>query len=149
QLISQSRNGVTAYFHLDAMGTTRALTNSGAQVTDRFVFDAFGRQLRHLGTTVTPYLFVGEQRDAGSGLDYLRARYYDVHAGRFLSTDPLAGTATNPFSFQRYIYANADPVNHRDPSGQLTMLEVQLISAGIGILAGLAVGLTAHYVFGV
>jgi hypothetical protein len=46
----------------------------------------------------------------------MRARWYDPGTGQFLSVDPdLAETA------QPYTYAGDDPVNMRDPSGNLTV----------------------------
>jgi RHS repeat-associated protein len=55
---------------------------------------------------------VGEKRD-GSGLLYMRNRYYDPKQGRFTQEDPigLAG------GLNLYGYAGGDPVNHSDPFG--------------------------------
>ena len=86
-LISQNRGGVLSYYLVDALGSTRALTNASGVVTDRYVYDAFGRMLSQTGNTVNSYLFAGQQRDAATGLDYLRARYMSVGTGRFVSRD--------------------------------------------------------------
>jgi RHS repeat-associated protein len=40
----------------------------------------------------------GEQVDSGTGLQYLRARYYDMATGRFISRDPWPGTKYQPSS---------------------------------------------------
>ena len=77
-LISQDRGGAKSYYHVDGLGSTRALTNASGVVTDRYVYDAFGRTIGQVGSTVNVYLFAGEQRDANVGLDYLRARYLSV-----------------------------------------------------------------------
>jgi hypothetical protein len=53
--------------------------------------------------------------------------------GSFFSADPLGGVAEHPLSFQRYLYADADPLNHGDPSGKQTDL-VELV-AGLSIAA--------------
>lgn len=57
-----------------------------------------------------------EELDAGAGLQYLNARYYDPELGLFLQPDwfevTMAGVGTNRFS-----YSFNDPVNLRDPSG--------------------------------
>jgi len=58
-----------------------------------------------------------EQRDAESGLVYLRARYLDPITGQFLTRDPLPGTRHNPLSQHGYSYANNNPVALIDPSG--------------------------------
>ena len=55
------------------------------------------------------FTYAGEQVDA-SGLQYLRARYYDAATGRFASRDPLP-------LMQRYAYVGGNPVNLVDPSG--------------------------------
>jgi RHS repeat-associated protein len=61
---------------------------------------------------------VKEQRDPGSGLRYLRARYYDPGTGRFLSRDPVRGWRTEPQSQHGYSYAHNNPVRWRDPTGR-------------------------------
>jgi RHS repeat-associated protein len=116
-LISQSRGGVLSYYQKDGLGSTRALTNASGVVTDRYVYDAFGRTIGQTGSTVNSYLFAGQQRDAATGLDYLRARYMSVSAGRFISRDSFEGVLKDPLTLQRYVYGGADPVNHTDPSG--------------------------------
>ena len=42
--------------------------------------------------------FTGYERDAETGLDYARARYYSASCGRFTSPDPLAafGSVASP-----------------------------------------------------
>ena len=37
--------------------------------------------------------------------------------GRFVSTDPWEGTVFSPFSLNKYLYVDANPVNYIDPSG--------------------------------
>ena len=90
-LISQNRGGAKSFYHVDGLGSTRALTNASGVVTDRYVYDAFGRTIGQVGSTVNVYLFAGEQRDANVGLDYLRARYLSVGTGRFYGRDPFDG----------------------------------------------------------
>ena len=54
------------------------------------------------------------------GQDYADQRYYNSIGGRFLTPDP-GGIRTadpkNPGSWNRYAYANGDPVNRNDPTG--------------------------------
>jgi len=136
-LVSQTRDGQTSYYHVDGLGSTRALTNADGVVTDRYTYDAFGQEIARSGVTDNDFLFAGEQRDTQLGLDYLRARYLDVGSGRFVSSDPYAGALHDPVSLHRYLYANAAPTIFVDPSGQ---------QAGIGHLAvaGIVAGTLAH-----
>ena len=61
-----------------------------------------------------------------SGLDYLRALFYDPNLARFVSQDTFAGIPTSPLTLNHFIYGNQDPVNRSDPSGHLSLLEVQI-----------------------
>jgi RHS repeat-associated protein len=65
----------------------------------------------------TEWSYTGEQNDP-TGLEYLRARYYDASTGRFLSQDPVP-------LLQRYAYANDNPANLVDPSGLYTAKDAQ------------------------
>ncbi|MHB8660151.1 MAG: RHS repeat-associated core domain-containing protein [Solirubrobacteraceae bacterium] len=51
--------------------------------------------------------------DPETGLQYLRARYYDPQTGQFLTRDPIEAQTRQPYS-----YANDNPVNNTDPTGQ-------------------------------
>jgi len=130
QLLTQKRAGVRSYYHQDALGSTRALTDQSGQATDWYDFDAYGRELRPIGATSNPYLFAGEQRDASVGLYYLRDRYLQVRTGRFYGRDPVEGAPKRPLSMNPYIYAENDPVNRIDPSGQQSsLIENEWVSA--------------------
>jgi len=78
-----------------------------------------------------PFLFQGQQYDPASNTYYLRDRYYDPTSGRFLSHDPLAGNDFSPISLPRYLYANDDPVNFVDPTGdEGELLETVTVNTG-------------------
>jgi RHS repeat-associated protein len=47
-----------------------------------------------------------------------RARYYNPSTGRFLSRDPEDGHNWDPRSLHKYLYANGDPVDLKDPTGR-------------------------------
>jgi hypothetical protein len=46
------------------------------------------------------------------------ARYYDSRTGTFCSADPLAGSPSDPQSWNRYPYGRNDPIDITDPSGK-------------------------------
>jgi RHS repeat-associated protein len=70
----------------------------------------------HVGAVATEFQFAGEQTDP-TGLQYLRARYYDPSTGRFLSRDPFLGVGQRAASLNRYAYAEGNPAVVADPSG--------------------------------
>ncbi|MHC4507838.1 MAG: FG-GAP-like repeat-containing protein [Planctomycetota bacterium] len=138
-LISLSQGGETSFFHTDALGTTRALTDDFGVVTDTYTYDAYGNLISALGPTLNNYLFAGEQFDPASGLYYLRARYMDPSQGRFLTADAFAPDIRDPLSLNRYLYANANPVNRIDPSGEFGLASISISIAISGILSSIAV----------
>ena len=48
---------------------------------------------------------------------YLRARYYDLEEGIFLSQDSNPGNLLEPLSQNLYTYTENNPVNYTDSSG--------------------------------
>jgi len=81
-----------SFYGYDGHGNARFLANTSGAVTDTYQFDAFGNEVANTGTTPNNCLFSGEQFDSVTGLFYLRARYYRMSTGRFLTMDPYQGT---------------------------------------------------------
>jgi RHS repeat-associated protein len=102
--------GAQTYFTYDGLGSTTDLTNGSATVTGTYSYDVFGAVRAQTGGGSNYWQFTGEQTDADSGLQYLRARHYDPATGRFLSLDPVE-------SGYPYAYAASNPITHADPSG--------------------------------
>ena len=112
------------FYGYDGHGNVRFLTNSAGTVGNTYQFDAFGAQIASTGTTANNYLYSGEQFDPNLSLYNLRARYYNALTGRFETMDdPDAGDIFDPASLHKYLYAEADPVDGVDPSGQGAFFE--------------------------
>ncbi|HKG80759.1 MAG TPA: RHS repeat-associated core domain-containing protein [Pyrinomonadaceae bacterium] len=108
---------VSSFYNTDGHGSVRQLTNESAVVTDTYTYDAYGKVISQTGSTPNVYLYSGERFDPDLGLYHLRARYYNVDRGRFMSLDPYPGDIDEPSSIHKYLYAHADPVNFVDPTG--------------------------------
>jgi RHS repeat-associated protein len=119
--------GGTSHFHLDHLGSTRAVTNGSKVVTARTDHYPFGEE----ATTLTPETkqYTGHERDylGGTGtqnadyLDYMHARYYTPIVGRFLSVDPVLDmdkTLRQPQKWNRYTYVLNNPMKYSDPDGR-------------------------------
>jgi RHS repeat-associated protein len=145
RLLASARGGATSFHHCDALGSTRALTNAAGQIVSTNSFEAFGEIASTTGASENPYKFAGERLDASLGFYDLRARWMDPATGRFVSRDAFRGFASEPRSLHGYLYADADPVNARDPSGYFTLLETQEVSSILGNLARQSVSVLRFY----
>ncbi len=121
-LISSNREGVKRYFHFDALGSTRALTDSSGNVTDTYEYNAFGVLESSTGTSVNPYRYVGQwgyyddgAMGSSSGLLLLGVRYYSPAHGRFWSWDPVP-------NLNLYAYVENSATMAMDPSGRLSVI---------------------------
>ena len=122
-LLSMQRATTPSFYLFDGQMSTRQLTDALQAVTDTYDFDAFGNVSNRTGTTQNDYLYTGEQFDANVGFYYLRARYYDPATGRFTSQDAFGGNPFEPMTLHKYAYANNNPINAHDPSGNFTLIE--------------------------
>jgi len=91
---------------------------ASATATDTVTGDAFLPYggARGGGEITTDRGWLGQYEDAGTGLTYLNARYYDPVLGRFLSPDPLLNPG-DPRTLDPYRYADNNPIMYTDPSG--------------------------------
>jgi RHS repeat-associated protein len=62
--------------------------------------------------------FTAKERDIETGLDYFLARYYSSPQGRFTGIDTGPFTPADPQNFNRYSYAQNNPLKFIDPSGR-------------------------------
>jgi RHS repeat-associated protein len=111
---------VVEYYHLDALGSVRAVTNQSGAVVRTHDYRPFGEGENPApGSDATQ--FTGKERDAESGMDYFGARYYASRTGRFTTVDPLMGTElalVDPQRWNRYTYVGNRPMRLVDPDGR-------------------------------
>jgi RHS repeat-associated protein len=131
------------YLH-DALSTPIAITTHDGAIAQRSVYDAWGnpttQETPDAGLISNPNRigFTGYVLDREGSSDaqgnaagatgavanaryYAKARYYNAGRGSFLSTDPWSGDQTNPLSYNKYLYAYANPGAYVDPDGRLGM----------------------------
>jgi RHS repeat-associated protein len=127
---------------IDDNQTINAVTNPnfGKEVVT-YTYDAWGNVLSTTDTSgynagaVNPFRYKGYWYDAGTGLYYLNARYYNPKWGRFISEDPAAINAGDVASFNAYEYGKNSPLVFSDPTGMFG--ELALAGAGsIGDVLG-------------
>lgn len=102
-------SGRVVFFHQDQLGSARLLTDDVGHTVRKFRYDAYGEPIGRVHTD-TPLQYASQFTDFESGLQYLRARYYNPATGQLLTRDP--GEPREP-----YAYAGGNPANMNDPSG--------------------------------
>ena len=93
-------------------------TNSTGAVTLTWAYDAFGNAP---ASNPGGFGYTGRELDLETGWLQYRARYYDPVMGRFVSEDPI-GFTTGP---NLYSYVRNNPTNRNDPSGLLSIDDIQ------------------------
>ena len=108
----------TYYYGYTGTGSVDHLTNTEGILETAYSYDAFGNVSVSGNTEIqNPYTYNAEYIDASTGNQYLRARYYDLEEGIFLTQDSYLGSLLEPLSQNLYTYAENNPVNYSDPSG--------------------------------
>ena len=134
QLISEQRQGKTLHVYEDGQGSARLITDESGQIIETLDFDAFGNESNPDPASPTRHRYTGESYDSATGLYHLRARDYDPKTGRFISMDEHPGSQSIPLTLNKYLYGNADPVNHVDPGGNFSLGGMM---SGIGNMASM------------
>jgi RHS repeat-associated protein len=118
--LAQSQETVT-YYHTDAIGSVRMITDASGQVVARYDYLPFGEPWAPVPATSDARQFGGKERDLETGFDYFGARYYAGRIGRFTTPDSaleLPGAMANPQRWNKYAYVSNNPLRKIDPDGR-------------------------------
>ncbi len=113
-----SHAGQVTYVYTDPQGTPLAEADASGNITAKFDYSPYGTAVASMSPAPNGPGYTGHVNDPDTGLVYMQARYYDPVSARFLSVDPKAPAAGNGFNFNRYSYANNNPINNIDPDGR-------------------------------
>ena len=120
RLFGFEKDGVKKYYNFNGHGDVTGITDSSYTQIKSYEYDAFGVEKNPDPADTNPFRYCAEYYDAETGYIYLRARYYDVKDGRFISEDPAKD------GLNWYVYCGNNPVNFVDPSGRaVTDLDYQ------------------------
>ena len=101
-----------SYYHRDEQLSTVLVTGGQGEIQNSYQYDAFGVPLETTEQLNNRIRYTGQQYDDVTGQYYLRARYYNPVAGRFMQEDVYQGDGLN-----LYAYCGNNPVVYYDPSG--------------------------------
>ena len=122
------------YYHLDALGSVRAVTDESRVVVERYDYLPYGEEW-HAQPSSNLIRFTGKERDTETGLDYFGARYYGSKIGRFTTIDPAHTWQDNlvdPQRWNRYTYAINNPLRYMDPDGKAALDIISGVANAIG-----------------
>ncbi|WP_250625242.1 RHS repeat-associated core domain-containing protein [Pinirhizobacter soli] len=108
------------YYYTNEQGTPLATTSANGTILTSVDHHPYGAQA--LGSPAEGPGYTGHINDADAGLIYMQARYYDPGIGRFITADPLGPSVADPFNFNRFAYADNNPVKNIDPDGKQATL---------------------------
>jgi RHS repeat-associated protein len=114
----------------DHLGSVRLVIDveTGA-IAQELEYDAWGLVLKDSAPGFQPFGFAGGLYDTDTRLTRFGSRDYDAQEGRWTTKDPR-GLAGGP---NLYLYANADPVNFCDPTGEIWWVPIVVVG---GIVVG-------------
>ncbi|GGH61419.1 hypothetical protein GCM10008014_36840 [Paenibacillus silvae] len=98
-------------------GDVTEIRDASGNVLNRYTYDIWGNPETTEETVPNALRYAGEYWDEVTGLQYLRARWYDPSVGRFINEDSYEGQLTNPLSLNLYTYVRNNPLIYIDPSG--------------------------------
>jgi len=119
-------NTSTQYWHQDHLGSVSAITNEAGDVIERMAYEPFGKRRNSNGVTDTNGTLTPSSTDRGYtehehmdeiGLINMNGRVYDPGLGRFMSADPTIPDPNSSQSYNRYSYAQGNPLRMLDPTG--------------------------------
>ena len=115
--VSVDKSEESSYYLYDGRNSVTGILTENANLTNSYQYDSYGNLTSGTADGVNYYGYNGESTNVKTGLQYLRARYYNAENGTFTTEDSDLGTTENPLTRNRYAYTSNNPVNYDDPTG--------------------------------
>lgn len=125
QLVATIKGSRTIYTVTDPLGSPLAEIEGGSVFKQ--TYKPYGEETRTRPVIEDHVGFTGKDKVEGINLINMSVRYYDYKSGRFMAIDPIEPTVDNIFSFNRYVYANNNPMKYVDPDGLFQYLYLYLV----------------------
>ncbi|MEI6423681.1 MAG: RHS repeat-associated core domain-containing protein, partial [Lentisphaerota bacterium] len=156
-------NGDWLHYFGDRQGHVRFIADNTGAVLVKYDYLPYGNVafekigLNDAAIDGNHFTYVGGLgvQDEGNGIFYMRNRFYDAGAGRFLHRDPIGFEGGSNL----YAYANGNPLRYVDPNGTASVGEWikwgfveggMIVAAGAsGVAAAVVVGVATPYAIGI
>lgn len=143
----KTNGGVASYYYTycDYLGSIQEITTStglGTIAGSRQNYDAWGRR-RNVNFEYTNLVpppdwlirgYTGHEMIWQYRLINMNGRIYDPVLARVISPDNVVSTPGLTQGYNRYTYANNNPLRYTDPDGNMPILIAMAIGAGISLL---------------
>ena len=151
-------NGTMLFYYLynlqgDVIAIVRAATG---QIVAKYSYDAWGKctVTNAAGYAVgdkNPFRYRGYVYDNETGLYYLNSRYYNPTWGRFINADEYLSAGENLLSTNVFAYCYCDPINLKDPNGNIAEAALIFTDLSAELIASIAaaLGVTVIWVVGI
>jgi len=122
---AQRVNGTLYFGFSDHLSSTSITVDVNGTIVGNELYKAWGGERYTNGSIQTTFKYTGQRHAAGAhsgaeaGLYFYNARWYDPAVGRFIQADTIIPEPGNPLAWDRYAYANNNPVKYTDPTGHL------------------------------
>jgi RHS repeat-associated protein len=111
----QKTSGSYYWYQNDELGTPQKLTDGSGNVVWEAFYKTFGEAQVETALIDNNLRFPGQYFDSETELHYNYLRDYDPSTGRYLQFDPIGLEG----GLNGYVYAQSDPVNLYDPTGEI------------------------------
>ena len=111
--------GKLQYYQFNGHGDVVGLVDEQGTPLNTYTYDIWGGPEETEETVPNVMRYAGEYWDETTGLQYLRARWYDPGTARFIGEDTYEGELGNPLTLNLYAYVGNNPLIYVDPSGNV------------------------------
>lgn len=113
ELLTRTDASGTSSYLPDGLCSTLALIDSAGVLQTQYTYEPFGKTTTTGTATTNKNAYTGREDD-GTGLYYLRNRYYSPGLQRFISEDPIEFSGGDA---NLYAYVLNSPISFIDPNG--------------------------------
>lgn len=139
-------NSIIHFVYKDYLGSLLTRTNINGTITAEQNFDAWGRlrnpadwqYLNYISNEFFNRGFTGHEHLPYHGLINMNARLYDQVQGRMISPDNYVPDPWHTQGYNRYSYANNNPLKYTDPDGNFFWFAVGAAALINGFIKGVS-----------
>ncbi|MGJ7030928.1 FG-GAP-like repeat-containing protein [Niabella hirudinis] len=140
-IIVKQNGAINIYYtYIDQLGSIVAVTDESGTLVAEQNFDAWGRKRNPVDwtynnvTAVPVWLyrgFTGHEHISELRLINMNGRMYDPKTGMMMSPDSYVPSPWSPGGYNRYNYANSNPLKFTDPDGEFWHIVIAAVVGGV------------------